>query len=389
MPEFPVLRNKNIYIIFGLTLMAVMGVASITPAFPSIADHFGIDYKKVGLLIVVFTIPGLVLTPVLGILADRYGRKTILAPSLFLFAIAGFSCSQANNFNTLLWLRFFQGIGAASLGSLNITLIGDIFPEEQRATAIGFNSSILGIGTALYPFVGGALTMIAWNFPFYFPLFGIVAGLMVIFVLDSPHTKTEEPLKSYLSKTWKAIANKNVLGIFLLTVFTFIILYGPFLIYIPFVMKTNFASSAFLIGVILSATSFANAVIASQLGRLNKIIKNINLLKISYLLYIVSLCMIPFLPRESLMIIPAILFGIAQGLNIPNLQTLLVGLSPMEYRGAFMSLNGFLLRLGQTIAPIIAGLFFAYGGIQMAFLGGAIIAFLMLSVVFLLLNKTM
>src|SRR6056297_685183 len=135
MSYYPVLRNKNIYIIFGITLLAVMGVASITPAFPSIAEHFDINYKKIGLLITVFTLPGIFLTPVLGILADRFGRKTILAPALFLFAIAGFACSQVNSFNSLLILRFIQGIGAASLGSLNVTLIGDIFPTEQRATA--------------------------------------------------------------------------------------------------------------------------------------------------------------------------------------------------------------------------------------------------------------
>ena len=71
MKDTHVLRNKNIYLIFSLTLLAVMGVASITPAFPSIADHFQINYKKVGLLITAFTLPGIFLTPVLGVLADR------------------------------------------------------------------------------------------------------------------------------------------------------------------------------------------------------------------------------------------------------------------------------------------------------------------------------
>lgn len=382
MPQTPVLKNKNIYIIFGVTLLAVMGVASITPAFPSIADHFQINYKKIGLLITVFTLPGIFLTPVLGVLADRFGRKTILVPALFLFAIAGFACSQADTFQQLVFLRFIQGIGAASLGSLNVTLIGDIFPPEQTATAMGFNSSVLSIGTAFYPFIGGAITLIAWNFPFYFPLMAIPAGLMVLFVLDNPKVRSEEKFREYLKQTLKSISRLNVLALFLLNIFTFIILYGSYLTYFPFIMKENFASGPFIIGVIMSASSFTTAITASFLGRLAKRFRQKDLLKVSYVFYIISLALIPFLKSESQMLIPALFFGIAQGINIPNIQTMLVGLAPMKYRAAFMSLNGMVLRIGQTLGPIIAGLFFALGGINFAFFGGIIVAGIMIVIVF-------
>ncbi len=382
MSYYPVLRNKNIYIIFSVTLLAVMGVASITPAFPSIAEHFNINYKKIGLLITAFTLPGIFLTPVLGILADRFGRKTILAPALFLFAIAGFACSQVNSFNTLVILRFIQGIGGASLGSLNITLIGDIFPPKQRATAMGFNSSVLSIGTALYPFVGGALATIAWNFPFYFPLMALPAGFMVIFVLDNPKIRSEERFMDYLRKTLKSISRVNVLSLFLLNIMTFIILYGSYLTYFPYIMKDYFSTGPFIIGVIMSASSLTTALTSFLLGKLIKRFRQKNLLKVSYLLYIVSLAIIPFLHKESLMLIPALLFGVAQGINIPNIQTMLVSLAPSYYRAAFMSLNGMVLRIGQTLGPLIAGFFFATGGITFAFYGGVIIAAIMIAVVF-------
>ena len=381
-----VLRNKNIYIIFSITLLAVMGVASITPAFPSIAEHFQINYKKIGLLITAFTLPGIFLTPVLGVLADRYGRKTVLVPSLFLFAIAGFSCSQANTFETLVILRFIQGIGAASLGSLNATLIGDIFSKEKRATAMGFNASVLSIGTALYPFIGGALTMIAWNFPFYFPLLALPAGFMVLFVLDSPHIKSEENFLTYLKQTLKSVSQIKVLALFLLNILTFIILYGSFLTYFPFIMKNNFSSSAFMIGIIMSASSITTAITASMLGRLTNRFRQKDLLMVSYLLYIVSLSLVPFMGTESLMLIPAFFFGTAQGINIPNIQTMLVSIAPTNYRAAFMSLNGMVLRIGQTLGPMTVGLFFAFGGINAAFLGGSIIAAIMIVIVFFLIE---
>jgi MFS transporter, ACDE family, multidrug resistance protein len=68
--------------------------------------------------------------------------------------------------------------------------------------------------------------------------------------------------------------------------------------------------------------------------------------------------------------------------NIPNIQTMLVNLASMKYRAAFMSLNGMILRLGQTLGPIIAGYFYILGGLNFAFIGGAILAVLMIFLVF-------
>lgn len=124
--------DSNLQIVFGITLMAVLGVASITPAFPIIIRELGVSSLGIGLLITVFTFPGVVLSPVIGLFADRYGRKRILVPPIFLFGIAGGACAFARDFNVLLMLRFFQGIGAASLGALNVTLIGDLYSGRER-----------------------------------------------------------------------------------------------------------------------------------------------------------------------------------------------------------------------------------------------------------------
>ena len=162
-------HETNLRIIFSITLMAVLGVSSITPAFPKIAQVMNISQETVGLLITVFTLPGVILTPVFGILADRFGRKRILVPSLILFGIAGGAGAFTSDFNTLLNLRFIQGIGAAALGSLNSTLIGDIYSGKERIEAMGYNASVLSVGTATYP-TWGALAMFGWNFPFILPV---------------------------------------------------------------------------------------------------------------------------------------------------------------------------------------------------------------------------
>jgi len=161
--------NKNLQVIFSITLTAVLGVASITPAFPRMERDLHISAQDIGLLITVFTLPGVILTPILGVLADRIGRKKILIPALLLFGVAGTSCFFARDFQLLLVFRFLQGIGAASLGSLNVTIIGDLFEGHDRAAAMGYNASVLSIGTASYPAIGGALATIGWYYPFLLP----------------------------------------------------------------------------------------------------------------------------------------------------------------------------------------------------------------------------
>ena len=82
------------------------------------------------------------------------------------------------------------------------------------------------------------------------------------------------------------------------------------------------------------------------------------------------------------MLIIAISFlGIAHGLFIPNIQTALVGMAPLSERAAFMSVNSMVLRIGQTLGPIVAALFYINQSIQLVFWLSAIIPILMIIII--------
>jgi MFS family permease len=372
------MEKRNIAIIYLITLVSVMGVASITPAFPSIKEHFNISASQVTLLITVFTFPGIFLAPVVGLLADRWGRKTILLPSLFLFGIAGAACFFTNNWEVLLLLRFFQGIGAASLGSLNVTLIGDLFSGQKRGAIMGYNSSILSVGTATYPAVGGALAMAGWQFPFLLPLLAIPTGLLIIFYLKNPEPKETQTIRSYLKRTWKNINKKTVWGLFIINVLLFFILYGAYLSYFPQLMVERLGATDFQIGLFMSWFSIVTAITSSQLKVINRYIKPKKQLIIGFILYFVSMLILSFAGNWWLLIVPLITFGMGHGMLIPGIQTLLVGYAPLNERAGFMSINGMVLRLGQTLGPLFISLFYAIGGISTAFLGGGVVAVAML-----------
>lgn len=148
-------KDHNLHVIFGVTLMGIMGTTSVTPAFPKIAQELGVSTGQVFLLITVYTILGILLTAIDGTLSDRYGRRKILVPSLMLFGLAGGACAFVQDFGLLLALRVLQGVGAAGLGALNNAIIGDIYMGRERTAALGYNSSVLSIGTASWMIVTG------------------------------------------------------------------------------------------------------------------------------------------------------------------------------------------------------------------------------------------
>jgi len=357
-----------------------MGVASIFPAFPSIVEHFNLTPTRVTLLITVFTFPGIFLSPVAGVLADRFGRKTILLPSLFLFGIAGLGCFFTNDWKILLVLRFFQGIGAAPLGSLNVTLIGDLFSGEKRGEVMGYNVSVLSTGTALFPFIGGTLAMAGWQYPFALPILAIPTALLAIFWLKNPEPIKKQNLKEYLIRTWKIINQKTVWGLFIINVLVFVVLYGAILSYLPQLMAERFQSSSFQIGLFTGGFSIITAITSSQIKWINRKIKPKKQLTISFILYIISMLVLSVANTKWQLIIPLATFGMAHGMLFPGIQTLLVGFAPLSERAGFMSIYSMVLRLGQTIGPLFIGIFYAFGGVGIAFIGGAAVALIMLVV---------
>jgi MFS transporter, ACDE family, multidrug resistance protein len=386
MTQHKLLKDRRLYVIFSITLIGVMGVASLTPALPKISQALDLNKSEVALLISAFTFPGIFLTPVAGLFADRVGRKAVLIPSLFIFALAGFSIFFVKNFHLIIILRVIQGIGAAPLGSINTTLVGDFFKGKDRPAAMGYNASVLSLSTASYPLIGGLLAGIAWYYPFIMPLLAIPVGLIVIFGIREPKIEKVSDFNQYIKAISTSIVKKEVIGIFLLGILTFIILYGAFLTYIPFLVSQKFHLEAPQIGVLLSISSLTTAILATQVGRLTNKFGSLSLLKTAFTFYFIVSLVIPHVNHLYLFLLPILIFGSAQALNIPSLQTSLANLAPDNQRGAFMSLNGMVLRIGQTLGPLIIGIGYSIGDMSGVYYLSALVALLGLIVLFTMIN---
>ncbi|QSJ20832.1 MFS transporter [Nostoc sp. UHCC 0702] len=367
----PVYLDKNLLIIFSITLMGISGVSSVTPAFPKLAQELNVPPQDIGLLVTVFTFPSILLTPIIGVLADRLGRKKILVPSLMLFGIAGVACAFVRDFNLLLILRFIEGISAASLNSLNVTLIGDLYSGKERTAAIGYNASVSSVGTATYPTIGGAIAVMGWNYPFMLPILAIPIGLLVLFSLKNPEPKSKQNFIEYLKNAWGSVRNKQFFGIFFSTVVTFMLLYGAFITYLPIVMKNSFNASAFSIGIILSSMSATITVTSLQFGRLSRKFSSRSLIRASFVIFAIAIAIIPLIHSFWLLLISTMIFGVGLGIGFPSIQTLLAEMAPKEYLAAIMSINGTFLGLGQTLGPLLMGIAFSIWGINSVFYAAA------------------
>lgn len=362
-------RDSNLHVIFAVTLIAVLGVSSLTPAFPEISRALGVSSRQVGLLISVFTVPGVVLAPVLGVLADRWGRKRVLVPSLLLFAVAGSASALARDFQLLLALRFLQGVGGAALGALNLAILSDLYTGHARTTAMGYNSSVLSVGTASYPAIGGALAGIAWYAPFLLPLLALPVAFLVAFRLETREPTLEIGLRQHLAETMAAARDRKVISAFVASTFVFIVIFGPYLTFVPILMDRRFAASPLTIGLLFSLGSLSSAVAAARLGQVQRRVPETRLVALGLVAYAVVMTGIALARDPWIVALAAVLFGAANGMSIPSLFTWLMGLVSDEHRAAILAVNASVLRLGQTLGPLIGSGLLVLGGFDAVFLG--------------------
>ncbi|WP_414625031.1 MFS transporter [Calothrix sp. CCY 0018] len=367
-------QDKNLYIIIGVTLISIMGGQTVAPILPSLTSVFDVSTRDIELVMTLFVLPIGLATPVLGVLADRIGIRKVLIPALILFAVAGASIAFAGSFTNVLGLRFLQGLGAAPLDALSLTMIAMLYQGRMLGTAMSINATVIGISSAIYPLVGGALGSLNWSYPFLLSVLAFPLVMLVIMVLKlptKPPTAKKESLKVYLKGTWNSVNNRSVMGLLFAVGTIFMIQFGAFITYVPIFADPD-GDSQFMNGVILCVMSLAVAISAAQLGWLIQRFSEITLIKTSFIISAVALIMIPFMTNPWMLLIPSALFGVALAFALPSSQALLAGLSAQDSRAGFMAVNASVQSLGQALGPILGGVAIALGGIKLVFFSAAI-----------------
>ena len=137
-------------------------------ALPSIRADLGGSIEALEWTVNAYTLAFAVLLLTGAALGDRFGRKRMFIVGVAIFIGASAAAAMAPSIEALVAARALQGVGAAIVTPLTLTLVSEAFPPERRGAALGIWGGISGLGVALGPFVGGAVVEgIAWQWVFW------------------------------------------------------------------------------------------------------------------------------------------------------------------------------------------------------------------------------
>lgn len=344
--------SSEFYVILSASMIGVMGVSLIAPVLPELRTVFGVSDGQVGLVLSVYTLPGIVLTPVIGAVADRFGRRRVIIPLLFTFGITGAGISLARSFIEVLILRFVQGIGATALITLAVTLIGDFYDGTQQNAVMGFNGSMMGTSGALYPLIGGLLAGIRWNAPFLFFGVGIAVGVVATLGLSEPEKDEQSGIVEYLAGIRELALLPEALAIFAAVFSAFFMFFGAIQTALPLLMSDEFGLDSGRIGILLSMLAVASGAVSLLYGRLSSWRSAPELVALGFVTYGVSLLGIWLSPSPLFVGLSLLLFGVGFGIVIPSIDTTIVTLASSQLRAGMMGMRTSMIRLGQTVGPV-------------------------------------
>src|SRR5437764_2693406 len=148
--------------------MVVLDNLVVNVALPSIHRDLGASIQSLEWTVNAYVLAYAVFLLTGAALGDRFGRKRMFTGGIVLFTLSSAAAALAPTSGMLIAARAAQGLGAAVVTPLTLTLIADAFPPQRRGVAIGVWSGISGIAVALGPLVGGAVVEAAsWQWIFW------------------------------------------------------------------------------------------------------------------------------------------------------------------------------------------------------------------------------
>jgi MFS family permease len=161
-----------------MTTMALGSIEGtiVATAMPSIVSTLG-GFELFSWVFSAYLLAQAVFTPICGSLADTLGRKPVLLTSISVFLAASLACGFADSMPLLIAFRFLQGIGAAGIGTMVVTLAGDLYTVRERGRVQAYLASVWGVSSVLGPLIGGILVAsVDWAWVFWFNVpFGLAA----------------------------------------------------------------------------------------------------------------------------------------------------------------------------------------------------------------------
>ena len=364
--EGDVLHDQQFQLLLSAIPLVAVGVALISPILESLTGPFGVSSTAIGQMVAVYVAPGIVVIPVSGLVADRYGRKPLVVFGLVLFGIAGSAIALTTDFRIALGLRFLQGLGWSALSPVVITAVGDLYTGAREATAQGIRFTTVGVAQAAIPPIAGFLVVFGWQYPFLLYALAVPIGFAIWLWFDEPtsigaEAGDDDPApesfegQSQLRALAALSTRPRVLTVLVARQVPTFAWYAV-LTYNSILVVQVLGGTPGIAGTLIAASSMAKAIAATQVGRATAYFRRrVDLLLVVHVLLALGLAASGFAPSLAWAGVGFVAIGLGLGVTMSIYRSVFTSFAPAELRGGLTSVSETSGRVTATSAPILLG----------------------------------
>jgi len=365
---------RGIFLTLGGAIFgSMLGVGIIAPIMPLYAESLKATGVWIGVIFAGFSISRAIFMPLIGRLSDQIAkRKAFLCTGLLAYALISLAYVHANSVLGLTVVRLLHGSAAGMILPIAQAYIGDISPEGQEGTWMGYFNSAFFTGFGFGFILGGVLTdHFGMNSAFY-TMGGLNLLAFVFALLFLPeaqrHREAREDSKASLVEIMKSRAIKGLFSLRLANAMG----KGAFVCFLP-IFAAYYGMSPTQIGVLLAVNILAIAFLQAYCGRLADRFGRKRLVIIGSLLDALTLFFVPLTRSFSQLLGLCAFGGSGRALAIPASSALTVEEGRKYGMGSAMGVFTMAMSLGMAAGPIIGGLVMDSLGIIAVFLASALL----------------
>lgn len=333
--------------------LTILAGATISPSLPGItAAYAGTAHIEL-LSRLVLTLPALfvvVASPIIGRVADRVGRSSLLIGTIVLYAIAGSSGLWLESLHGLLVGRALLGVAVAGIMTLGMALAGDYFDGAELDRYMGLQQAFTGFGGLVFLTAGGFLADINWRYPFVIYAFALPLAFLAWRVLTEPmpdRLKGNDP---------SGVTLANPAGVLALCVVALFVS-GAFYIIpsqLPYRLKELGFMSPSLAGLSMGLMTFVSAMASLTFGRLRGRMGA----KVIFVVGLAAMALGITVTGAGTTLLTVMcgtgLTGLGMGIAIPNIFASAMALASPQTRGRTAGVITASLFLGQFVSPLLS-----------------------------------
>ena len=193
-PDQPPVRRRHIPVWVAIVaaslpmFMATLDNLVMTSALPVIQVDLGSSVGQLSWFMNAYTLTFATFMLPAATLGDRLGRRRMMLAGVAVFTLASIASALSTSSEALIAARAVQGLGAAAIMPLSLTLLAAAVPPAMRAAAIGIWGGVSGLGVALGPVIGGAVVEgVSWQAIFWLnvPVALVALPLLLVAIPES------------------------------------------------------------------------------------------------------------------------------------------------------------------------------------------------------------